>query len=133
MDKSIAVHAGTDSAPPRVESCGSGRFVLKCRAEMAWRARTELVDFLVESFGQTRVKELILDLGSVAYLNSAGIGAIFVLRNHVIGDGGAMAICNVKPAVGRLLTAVNLQALIPILDDLAAAHGFFDRSGGDDQ
>ena len=99
---------------------------------MAWRVRAELADFLAESLGQSRARELILDLGSVTYLNSAGIGAIFTVRNHVIGAGGAIAICNVKPAVMRLLAAVNLQTLIPILDSLAAAHGFFDRSGGDE-
>lgn len=133
VSKSIVVEAGPVSGGPCIASCGNGRFVLRCAPEMAGRARTELVDVLAGSARDLRPQELILDLAPVKFLNSAGIGAIFSLCRHVVNCGGMMVVCNARPAVKRLLVAVNLPALIPILGDLAEAHGFLDQGRGAEQ
>ena len=76
-------------------------------AEMAWRARVELVDSLIAVTGGQSPVELILDLGEVDFLNSAGVGAIFSVRKHVIDGGGRMVACNAKPVIQRLLATVK--------------------------
>jgi len=132
VNKSTAVEAepNTCSSDPSVASYGQGCFVLRCPPEMICQARTALLEFLVASTGNVTPRELILDLKDVAFLNSVGVGAIFSVRKHVVEAGGEMAICNVKPTVRRLLAAVNLPALIPVLGDLGLAHGFFDQARG---
>ena len=133
MSKSTAVDAGAPPDGPRVESCAEGRFILRCPAEMAWRARTELVEALVASAGHVAPAEVILDLKGVEFLNSAGIGALFSVRRHVTDRGGQVVLCNAKPTVVRLLSTVNVPAVIPIVSDLDEAHAFFNRTGGPEQ
>jgi len=96
---------------------------------MAWRARVELVDSLTAVTGGQTQLELILDLGGVDFLNSAGIGAIFSVRKHVVDGGGLVVACNAKPVIQRLLATVNLPALVPTLDDVSSACGFLDAKG----
>ena len=132
MIDSVAVETkqgrcGTSEAS--VEACGPGRFVLKCPPEMAWHARVELVGTLTGAIGGQMPIELILDLSGVEFLNSAGIGAIFSVRKHVIGGGGKVVMCNVRPIIRRLLNTVNLPALMPVLPDLGGAHAQLDQRG----
>ena len=118
-----------ESSAASVEACGPGRFVLNCPSEMAWHARVELVETLTGEIGGQMPIELILDLGGVEFLNSAGIGAIFSVRKHVIGGGGKIVMCNVRPIIRRLLVTVNLPALIPVLGDLGGAQALLDQGG----
>jgi len=100
---------------------------------MAWRARVELVDSLAAATGQQMPIELILDLGGVDFLNSAGIGAIFSVRKHVVDGGGRLVACNARPVIRRLLATVNLPDLVPTLDDVSSACGFLDAGGDNEQ
>lgn len=133
MNKATTVNAEPGQDGPRVEPCGEGRFVLHCPAEMAWRARTELVEVLAASTGPDGPAAIILDLARVEFLNSAGIGAVFSVRKYVVEGGGQLVVCNAKPSVVRLLATVNLPALIPMVSDLDRAHDFLDRVGGPQQ
>ncbi len=112
-----------------VEFLGQGRFLLKCPSEMAWRARVELVDSLTAATGGQTPIDLILDLGGVDFLNSAGIGAVFSIRKHVVDRGGRVVACGARPVIRRLLATVNLPALVPTLDDVSSACGFLDAKG----
>ena len=133
MSNPVASETKQTPRETAVESIGQGRFLLKCPSEMAWRARVELVESLTETTGGQMPIEVILDLGGVDFLNSAGIGAIFSVRKHVVDGGGTVVICNARPVIRRLLATVNLPALVPTLTDAGEARRFLDEGGRSEQ
>ena len=64
---------------------------------------------------------VIVDMGGIDYLTSAGIGAIFSLRKHLASLGGMLVVCRPKPIIARMFKTVNLPELIPVANDLDAA------------
>lgn len=74
------------------------------------------------------INGVILDLGGVEYMNSAGIGAIFALRKYAESRGAAMVVARPATTISRLLDTVNLPALIPVAEDLDAARQLLGKS-----
>lgn len=100
---------------------GEGRYVISCPEEMEWDARLDIVTALEGVAGRTAPVAVILDLDNVTYINSAGLGAIFSLRKHVQSSDGKLVLARPSPTIRRLLETVNVQALVPIADDLDEA------------
>jgi anti-sigma B factor antagonist len=98
-----------------------GVFVIECPPEMEWSVRVDLVSMLTEKVGQEQISGVILDLGEVNYINSAGLGAVFALRKFAMNNGSPIVIARPKPGIQRMLKTVNLPELIPVADTLADA------------
>ncbi len=100
---------------------------------MEWRARVDLVDALRAGLAGQALRELIVSLEGVDYLNSAGIGAIFSLRQYLSQAGAKMVVCGANPTIARLLNTVNLPQLIPVVGDVAAARELLEHDRADRQ
>jgi anti-sigma B factor antagonist len=66
---------------------------------------------LADKSGQ---RELRLDLGSVKYLQSSALGKLLALHRKMISAGGRMVLCNVHPAVSRVLEITRLDQLLTV-------------------
>ena len=97
-----------------------GLFVVTCPTTMDWSARMELVDAVETEAANRTVRAVLLDMGNVSYLSSAGLGAICNLLKYVKALGGRLALARPQATILRLLKTVELPRIIPTarsLDD----------------
>jgi anti-anti-sigma factor len=99
-----------------------GVFIITCGQWLEWDARSDFVALIDEAANdETQMRGVVLDLGGVDFINSAGIGAIFALRKHLKQHGGSIVVARPKPVIRRLLDTINLPALIPVAPDMDEA------------
>jgi anti-sigma B factor antagonist len=72
----------------------------------------------VQSRAQPRV---IVDLGTIDYLSSLGIGALVGLNRRVAAHGGKLVLVGVHPYVKDVLHTMSLDKILPITPDLPSA------------
>lgn len=58
--------------------------------------------------------KLVLDLGNVAYMSSAGLGVLIALHKQMQAAGGSLALGNLQPAVRELFVVTRLHTLLDI-------------------
>jgi anti-sigma B factor antagonist len=66
-------------------------------------------------------REILIDLGSVTYVDSATIGCLMDLYRQVNGAGGHLKLSGVQKRVETMLTLTGAQNFIEIYADEAAA------------
>jgi anti-anti-sigma factor len=100
-----------------------GCYRVACGSAMDWDARLNLAETVAAEAGDD-LHDVILDLDNVTHVNSAGIGAILLLRQKVRDRGGRLVLARPSPKLSRLLETVNLPKLVPVvatLDEARAA------------
>jgi len=105
-----------------VRDAGNGCLVLTCHGGLSWEDR-ELLAASVEQFvaGRETFQGAVLDMGTVEFVNSAGLGALFQLVQRLHGRSAQLALYRVPPTLKRLFHAVGLDRLATMCDDLPAA------------
>jgi len=93
--------------------------VLRCRGVLSWEDRVALADGVEQHLdGQAGVLGVVLDLGEVTFINSAGLGALFQLAQRLRARQTRLAFANVSPMLKRLFQTVGLDHFARIGDDL---------------
>ena len=64
---------------------------------------------------------LVLNTASVEFIDAGGIGSLVHVANRARAAGGWVRLIGVKPRHRRLLTIVQLGAVLPVYEDLADA------------
>jgi anti-anti-sigma factor len=105
----------------QVKSDGGGVYTVYCPEQMEWRARGDLVDKVRQASEGEEVSGIIVDLGNVTFLSSAGIGALFTLHEFAREHDAAVVIARPRPAIRRLLDTIKLPDLIPTVKSVDAA------------
>ena len=99
-----------------------GTVVMTCRGGLSWDEREHLAarvdDYLAD---RAPLSGLVLDLGGVDYVNSAGLGALFQVLRTVRQRGGRLALVNVPPTIQRVLTTAGMNRLTYLGRDVADA------------
>jgi anti-anti-sigma factor len=99
-----------------------GYLVLTCRGGLSWEEREHLAATVEQSLvARTALRGLVLDLGAVDFVNSAGLGALFQVAQRIRSRGGQLAFASVPPAIQRLLTTVGMSRLAVFGRDLTEA------------
>lgn len=62
--------------------------------------------------------QFVVDLRRTTYVDSAGLGALIVIRKRVVAEGGEMWLTNVNAELKRLLWLTKLSTFLPLLDEL---------------
>jgi anti-sigma B factor antagonist len=79
----------------------------------------------VEALGPARRRagppQVILDLGSVHFLDSTGVGTVFGVLRRVRQAGGALRVVVAEPQVLALVELLSLDAVLDIRPSLADA------------
>lgn len=80
-------------------------------------------DFEEESFRliQEGEKLLVIDLGSLRYISSAGLRSFLVLAQRLKEAGGALRICCLNGIVKQVFTAAGFANIIPVFESVDAA------------
>ncbi len=67
----------------------------------------------------------LLDMASVAYIDSAGLGALIEVYNRIQKGGGALRLANLQPRTAHMLTITGLSGVFESFDSNAAALASF--------
>jgi len=77
---------------------------------------SEQIDAAIE---ENRVRLLVLDLASVSFLDSSGLGVILGRYKKIRHRGGTMQIAGASPVVTRILKMAFLDRIVPIVPGTA--------------
>jgi len=66
-------------------------------------------------------RHIVLDLGELQYISSAGLGSIIRLAKKMEGLGGVVLLCGVKGLVKEVFVVTNLLPLFKVFDSADAA------------
>ncbi len=69
----------------------------------------------------TGAQRIVLDLSEIAFLDSAGLGAIVSLIRQTRTEGGEIRLCNPRSAVKVLFSMVRLENIVKIDPDVDTA------------
>lgn len=61
----------------------------------------------IKSLLVSSTKGIVLDLDSVDYISSAGLGVLFGMKKFLMENKGELLFCNLKPQIVRLFEIVN--------------------------
>lgn len=50
---------------------------------------------------------VLLDLGAVDYISSAGLQVLFAMKKQLVANGGDLLFCHLKPQITKLFQIVN--------------------------
>ena len=66
-------------------------------------------------------KRLVLDLGNVSYIDSAGLGTLVAAYTSARNDGGEIRLANVTKKFGELLNITKLVTIFNVYESVADA------------
>jgi anti-anti-sigma factor len=96
---------------------GVTRVELDGRMDIAGAAAVDMKMNLIAG----SAKKLLIDLQKVTFLGSMGLRSIVLPARAVLGKGGKVVIYAPTEMVESVLKASNIDSLLPIYHDLAAA------------
>jgi len=79
----------------------------------------------IHSLLQQGTKKILLDLGGVSYVDSAGLGQLVQVRTTVGNNGGALKMVNVTKRLKDLLVVTKLVTVFDSYDSEAEALASF--------
>jgi anti-anti-sigma factor len=100
---------------------GEAGYVISSPSESEWRSRVDLVTALKDCSAGGAIHTVIVDLANVRFLNSVALGSLFTLRKFAIANNTRMAVSCPNPTILRLLSTVNLPALLPVAGSVEEA------------
>jgi anti-anti-sigma factor len=68
-------------------------------------------------------KTLVIDLGGVDYISSAGLRTILILSRKLNGSGGQLRFCGLKGMVREIFSISGFNSLFPIFPSVTEALG----------
>lgn len=96
--------------------------VIACAGGLSWEDRGVLAQDVERQLGPYPAgTDVVLDLGALEFVNSAGLGALFQVVGSVRTRGGRLVFADVPPSIARMFTAVGLDRLAEVTRDVAAA------------
>lgn len=85
-----------------------------------------LVDFIVQ--GENRI---ILNLGSVEFIDSSGLGSIITILKTISTSKGSFALCEVNPMIMNLFSVTRVDKVLSITSDEIQARKIILQNGGE--
>jgi anti-anti-sigma factor len=84
-----------------------------------------LFERTINDLFKRRHHRIVLDLGEVELMSSAGLRILTLSLQETRKHGGNLILANVSPRVFKSIELVGLSNLIPISDDVVGAVGQF--------
>jgi anti-sigma B factor antagonist len=83
----------------------------------------------IQSLIQQGHKQLIIDLGGVAYVDSAGLGQLVQIHTTATRHGGRLKLLNVTKRLNDLLVVTKLVTVFDTFENEAEAIASFGKAG----
>jgi len=72
-------------------------------------------------------KAIILDMGRVDYISSAGIGVVMNTKKFLQQKNANFAMVNLQPQIKKVFDVMKILPMIDILDDMPGADKYIDQ------
>ena len=79
----------------------------------------------IRSIFSESLKGILIDLRHVEYISSAGLGVLFTTKKYMMGIGGELYFCNLKPQIKKLFEIVKTLKKETLFKDNDEADGYF--------
>jgi anti-anti-sigma factor len=70
---------------------------------------------------QSDTGPLLIDLGELVYVSSAGLRVILMAAKRVRAKGGRLALCGLQPQVAEVFEISGFGAIVPVYPDRESA------------
>jgi anti-sigma B factor antagonist len=97
------------------QSGGVSVLAFKSSAELTHSAQE--LDELRREVLEQRDSRVIIDLGRVTKIDSAGLGQLMSCYSHLVRNQGALKVLNATPEIQKLLDMTGISKLIPAFQD----------------
>lgn len=95
--------------------------VVEVSGRIAASESLELTRLLEAHFADSEARSIVLDLGRVDYMSSAGLGTVLWLRKRLREANQGFAIFGLRDRVAQVFKLSGLDRVVPVYPDLAAA------------
>ena len=99
----------------------SGIAVVTIAGRLAMGGETERLDATVKGLLERDQKRFVLDITTLDYADSSGIGMLVSCLTNVKKAGGELKLAGANPRIRRILTMTGVDTMMPMFDTLAAA------------
>ncbi len=100
------------------------------RAERVSSGTSSALQDLVRDLLKNGHNKIVLNLRSVAYLDSSGVGELFGCFSAVDSAGGALKLASPAEYVRTVLRLAKISAVVDVIEDEATAIRSFSRPPG---
>ena len=66
-------------------------------------------------------RRIVMDLGSLPFMNSSALGYLIKVRSILLERGGQLALVRLQQAIRNILVVTNLESLFALYDSAEAA------------
>jgi len=91
--------------------------VLECSGPLILGPATAAVRRAIREAAEDGTKRIILDLGNVPYMDSAGIGELIAGFVHVRNKDGNLSLLNLTKKISKLLVVAKLLTIFDVFED----------------
>jgi anti-sigma B factor antagonist len=99
----------------------SGVAVITISGRLALGGETERLDVAVKGLLEKNVKKFVLDITTLDYADSSGIGMLVSCLTNVKKAGGELKLVGANPRIKRILNMTGVDSILSIYDTLAQA------------
>ena len=106
-------HDAADVAAFSVDvAVADGYCVLTVNGDVDVKTAVDLGAASERIFSLADVREMVVDLGGVTFMDSTGLGALVAIRNRALERSAAFHLRDIPPAVAKLLRIVGLEQIL---------------------
>jgi anti-anti-sigma factor len=99
----------------------SGIAVVTIGGRLSVGVETERLDAAVKGLLQQDQKRFVLDITTLDYVDSSGLGMLVSCLTNVKKAGGELKLAGANPRIRRIFAMTGVDTMMPMFDTLAAA------------
>ncbi len=99
----------------------SGIAVVTIAGRLSVGGETERLDAAVKGLLQRDQKKFVLDITTLDYVDSSGLGMLVSCLTNVKKAGGELKLAGANPRIRRIFAMTGVDTMMPMFDTLAAA------------
>ena len=107
--------------PVDARQLDSGIVVVTISGRLAMGGDTERLDAAVKGLLLKDQKKFVLDITSLDYVDSSGIGMLVSCVTHVRKAGGDLKLVGANPRIRRIFAMTGVESMMPMFNTLADA------------
>lgn len=97
-----------------IESLSDRAALINVSGSMTARSPLKTLEAQIEEIMAQGVVHLMLDVSSVDYMDSAGLGVLMHAYNKLRQKGGSLRLCGVQPRLRKILQTTHTDRLLPV-------------------
>lgn len=98
-----------------VEEKGTGSYVIHLDGELGHHEALAAMNNISAMIEQSHPHDLMLDLGSVGFMDSSGIAVVVQASRKLASDGGGFCVCGASKQAMRVFNAAGIPKIVKFI------------------